>query len=192
MSFGFLKMDSNLAPQNLVGQLELCISANSVGLYTQPLTRINSDLLAAQAMLPQPPPNTTDGFICLLSGPLDDFLKYSHQEQSKWLIDIAYDICDPTSLCGSLFVWNAGMQQWHLVTHTEPLTTSTYLYNWWSAIPDSAMAGPHHVLSHNPSQNLVHMFLNQFLTVFHRIFNVYNVYSSKYSIFSGNSELRVK
>ena len=118
-----------LHPQNLVGQLELRISANSVGLYPQPPTSINSDLLAAQAMLPQPPPNTTDGLICLLSGPLDDFLKYSRQEQSKWLIDIAHDICDPASLRGSLFVWNVGMQQWRLVAHTEPLTASTYLYN---------------------------------------------------------------
>ena len=105
-SFGLPKMGSNLAPQNLVGQQELRISANSVSLYPQPPTSINSDLLAAQAMLPQPPPNTTDGLICLLSGPLDDFLKYSRQEQSKWLIDIAHDICDLASLRGSLFIWN--------------------------------------------------------------------------------------
>lgn len=129
MSFGFPKMDSNLASQNLVGQLELRISANSVGLYPQSPTSINSDLLAAQAMLPQPPPNTTDDLICLLSGPLDDFLKYSRQEQSKWLIDIAHDICDPALLRGSLFVWNVGMEQWDLVAHTEPLTASIYLYN---------------------------------------------------------------
>ena len=122
-------MDSNLAPQNLVGQLELRISASSVGLYPQPPTTIDSDLLAAQAMLPQPPPDTTDGLICLLSGPLDNFLKYSRQEQSKWLIDIAHDICDPASLRGSLFVWDVDMQQWRLVVHTEPLTASTYLYN---------------------------------------------------------------
>ena len=52
-------------------------------------------------------------------------------------------------------------------------------YKWWSAIPDSAVAEPRHALSHIPSQNLVHMFLDQFLTVFHRIFDVYNMYSPK-------------
>jgi hypothetical protein len=122
-------MDSNLAPQHLVGQLELRISANSVGLYPLPPTNINSDLLATQAMLPRPPPNTTDGHICLLSGPLDDFLKYSRQEQSKWLIDIAHDICDPAFLRGSLLVWNVGVQQWRPVAHTDPLTASAYLYD---------------------------------------------------------------
>lgn len=122
-------MDSNLAPQHLVGQLELRISANSVGLYPLPPAKINSDLLATQVMSPQPPPNTTDGHICLLSGPLDDFLKYSRQEQSKWLIDIAHDICDPAFLRGSLLVWNVGVQQWRPVAHTDPLTASTYLYD---------------------------------------------------------------
>jgi hypothetical protein len=122
-------MDSNLAPQNLVGQLELRISANSVGLYPLPPITINSDSLATQAMSLQPPPNTTDDHtICLLSGPLDDFLKYSHQEQSKWLIDIAHDICDPALLRGSLLVWNVGVQEWRPVAHTDPLTASTYLY----------------------------------------------------------------
>ncbi|KAF8965637.1 hypothetical protein BDZ97DRAFT_1904020 [Flammula alnicola] len=121
-------MDSNSAPQHLVGQLELRISANSVGLYPLPPTNITSDLLATQAMSPQPPPNTTD-VICLLSGPLDDFLKYSRQEQSKWLIDIAHDICDPAFLRGSLLVWNGAVQQWRPVAHTDPLTASIYLYD---------------------------------------------------------------
>jgi hypothetical protein len=54
-----------------------------------------------------------------------------------------------------------------------------YIYIWWSAIPDSAVAEPRHTMSHIPSQTLVHMFLDQLLTVSHRIFNVYNMYSSK-------------
>ncbi|KAF8968637.1 hypothetical protein BDZ97DRAFT_1916067 [Flammula alnicola] len=101
-------MDSNSAPQHLVGQLELRISANSVGLYPLPSTNITSDLLATQAMSPQPPPNTTD---------------------SKWLIDIAHDICDPAFLRGSLLVWNGAVQQWRPAAHTDPLTASIYLYD---------------------------------------------------------------
>ncbi|KAJ6626277.1 hypothetical protein B0H10DRAFT_1999498 [Mycena sp. CBHHK59/15] len=74
-------------------------------------------MLATQAKSPQPPPNTNAtsssnaDVIRLLSGPLDDFLKYSRQEQSKWLIDIAHDICDPAAMRGSLFVWNEAAQQ---------------------------------------------------------------------------------
>jgi hypothetical protein len=123
-------MNSNQASQqHLVGQLELRISSKSVRLYSQPPTNINSDFLATQAMLAQLPPNTPDDYICLLSGPLDDFLKYSRQEQSKWLIDIAHDICDPAFLRGSLLVWNVGVQQWRPVAHTDPLAASTYLYD---------------------------------------------------------------
>ncbi|KAJ7140501.1 hypothetical protein C8R43DRAFT_838217, partial [Mycena crocata] len=108
----------------LASQLELRISASSVGLYPLQPTNINSDLL-------QPPPNTNatssfnDDVIRLLSGPLDDFLKYSRQEQSKWLIDIAHDICDPAAMRGSLFA----MQRWRPVAHTDPLTASVYLYD---------------------------------------------------------------
>ncbi|KAJ7132206.1 hypothetical protein C8R44DRAFT_612100 [Mycena epipterygia] len=85
-------------------------------------------------MSSQPPPNTnatssnTD-VIRLLSGPLDDFLKYSRQEQSKWLIDIAHDICDPAAMRGSLFVWTEATQQWRPVAHADPLIASIYLYD---------------------------------------------------------------
>ncbi|KAJ7709996.1 hypothetical protein B0H17DRAFT_915859 [Mycena rosella] len=83
-------------------------------------------------MLFQPPPPTTTSapnpvFIRLLSGPLHEFEKYSRQEQSKWLIDIAHDICDPSAMRGSLSVWN-GVAQWRPVVNTDPLTASVYLY----------------------------------------------------------------
>jgi len=54
--------------------------------------------------------------VCHVAGSL---LKYSRQEQSKWLINIVHDICDPAFLRGSLLVWNVGVQQWRLVIRTR-------------------------------------------------------------------------
>ncbi|KAJ7279320.1 hypothetical protein C8J57DRAFT_1569901 [Mycena rebaudengoi] len=63
-------------------------------------------------------------------GLLDEFLKYSRHEQSKWLIDIAHDICDPAAKCGSLLVWSEGAAQlWRPVAHTDALTASIYRYD---------------------------------------------------------------
>ncbi|KAJ6544081.1 hypothetical protein B0H19DRAFT_1169558 [Mycena capillaripes] len=84
-------------------------------------------------MSPLAHPNTnttsTTDFICLLSGPRDDFLKYSHQEHSKWLIDMAHDICDPAAMRGSLVVWDQTARQWRIVVPTDLLTASIYLYD---------------------------------------------------------------
>ncbi|KAN0112018.1 hypothetical protein V8E52_007935 [Russula decolorans] len=67
-----------------------------------------------------PPNPTSSDFTCLLSGRLDDFLLYSGQEQSQWLIDIAHDICDPTLKCGSLQVWDVAGEMWRNVNPTDP------------------------------------------------------------------------
>ncbi|KAJ6544088.1 hypothetical protein B0H19DRAFT_1076252 [Mycena capillaripes] len=84
-------------------------------------------------MSPLAPPNTnatsTTDFIRLLSRPRDDFLKYSRQEHSKWLIDMAHDICDPAAMRGSLVVWDQTARRWRIVIPTDPLTTSIYLYD---------------------------------------------------------------
>jgi len=85
-------------------RLELRILTN--GLYPQPPTNITSDELAYSAKTTSPP-NPTSDFTCLLSGPLDNFLLYSGQEQSQWLVDIAHDICDPALERGSLRMWDA-------------------------------------------------------------------------------------
>ncbi len=50
-------------------------------------------------------------------------------EQSQWLIDIAHDICDPALKRGSLQMWVAAGEMWRDVNPTDPLTTSTYLYD---------------------------------------------------------------
>ncbi|KAH9964824.1 hypothetical protein BC827DRAFT_1185295 [Russula dissimulans] len=85
-------------------------------------------------MATHPPPNSTfSDSIQLLSGPIDDFLLFSRQEHSKWLIDIAHDLCDPLAQRGSLCIW-AG-QEWRTVAHTEPLTASIYLY----AVPEGVV-----------------------------------------------------
>ena len=121
------KMCSN---SPLSDQLELRIFTSSVGLYTAPPANIiKSDARATSAMMiTHPPPNSTSpDFIRLLSGPVDDFLLYSRQEHSKWLVDIAHDICDPLSQRGSLCIW-AG-ERWKTVAPTDPLTASVYLYS---------------------------------------------------------------
>ncbi|KAJ7603669.1 hypothetical protein FB45DRAFT_959590 [Roridomyces roridus] len=66
--------------------------------------------------------------ICLLKAPLHEFLRYSREEMSKWLIDLAHDICDPANLRGSLLVWEELSQDWVPVAPTEPLTASVYRY----------------------------------------------------------------
>ncbi|KAJ6544594.1 hypothetical protein DFH09DRAFT_1173006 [Mycena vulgaris] len=48
---------------------------------------------------------------------------------SKWLIDLAHDICDPANLRGSLLVWKEPQQQWRPVANTDPLTASIYRYD---------------------------------------------------------------
>ncbi|KAJ7269355.1 hypothetical protein B0H12DRAFT_1044994, partial [Mycena haematopus] len=85
-------------------------------------------MLATTAMTPGTTSPATDS-ICLLSGPLGDFLQYSRQEASKWLIDLAHDICDPASLRGSLLIWKKEHQQWCPVANTDPLTASIYRYD---------------------------------------------------------------
>jgi hypothetical protein len=110
--------------------LRLHILTNRVGLYPQPPTEITSDELAHLAMAVDPPnPSSPSDFTCLLSGPLDDFLLYSGQEHSQWLIDIAHDICDPALKCGSLQVWDVAGEMGRNVNPTDPLTASTYLYD---------------------------------------------------------------
>ena len=121
--------ESSASSQRLP-HLELRILTNRVGPYPQAPTNITNDELAYSAMTTGPPnPTGPYDFTCLLSGPLDNFLLYSGQEQSQWLIDIAHDMCDPALKRGSLQVWDAAGEMWRNVNPTDPLTRSTYLYD---------------------------------------------------------------
>lgn len=71
-------------------------------------------------------PDTTS--IRLLSGFLTDFLRYSRGEGSKWLVDVAHDICDPVLRRGSVEK-QMGPQHWLAVADTDPLTASVYRYH---------------------------------------------------------------
>ncbi|KAH9967172.1 hypothetical protein BC827DRAFT_1172030 [Russula dissimulans] len=114
------------APLQQPGQLELRILTNSVGLYPPP--NVDSDAVAISALTTHPPPNTTSSdFIRLLSGPLNDFLLYTHRRQSNWLIDIAHDICDPAAKRGSLRIWTG--REWKIVARQDRLRASVYLYD---------------------------------------------------------------
>ena len=110
--------------------LELRIFTNRVGLYSPSPENITSDADACSAMTTNPPsPTSPSASTCLLSGPLDDFLRFSGQEQSRWLIDIAHDVCDPAHKRGSLRVWDEAGKVWRDVNPTDPLTASIYLYD---------------------------------------------------------------
>ena len=114
--------------------LELCIPANNVSLYPQS-PEISTDADAHSAFSADPPdPTSPSAFTHLLSGPLEDFLLFSGQEQSRWLIDIAHDACDPAERRGLLRVWDAAGQVWRDVNPTDPLTASIYLYDVQTAI----------------------------------------------------------
>ena len=116
---------------DLTGMLELCINSPSVRLYPRAPSPISDDALAAIAMTPgADSPSTLS--ICLLRGPLEDFVRYSGYEASKWLIDLAHDICDPADRRGSLLVRKERgrlRQQWFPVATTDPLTASIYRYD---------------------------------------------------------------
>jgi len=107
-------------------KLELRIFASSVDIYSGRPATIDSDALATLAMTRHPPPHSISDFIRLLGGPLNDFLLYCGQERSKWLIDIAHDICDPVAQRGLLRYWDG--HEWTSVTHTDSLIASVYLY----------------------------------------------------------------
>jgi len=106
-----------------IPHLELCI-----------LTDIMSDNLPDSAMTTGPPnPAYTSDFTGLLCGPLEDFILYSGRH-SKWLMDIAHDLCDPSLKRGTLKMWNAAGEMWRNVNLTDPLTASTYLYDTQAAV----------------------------------------------------------
>jgi len=108
--------------------ITLVIYSEHVHLYPNPPPIISSGDLAVAAMIPGDDfPETP--LIQLLRGPLLEFLQYSRQEASLWLINIAHGICDPANCRGSLVVWREDSAQWLEVTGTDPLTASMYCYN---------------------------------------------------------------
>ncbi|KAJ7095015.1 hypothetical protein C8R44DRAFT_813793, partial [Mycena epipterygia] len=93
----------------------LCLST------TVPPPTISNNMLTTTAMTPSTTSLATHS-ICLLSGPLGEFLQYSRQEASKWLIDLAHDIAIlPISM--------ESQQHWCPVANTDPLAVSIYCYN---------------------------------------------------------------
>ena len=127
------KKDSypDATPLDLTGILELRVNSPSVRLYPVAPPTISNDILATTAMTPGANSPSTPS-ICLLRGPLCDFVRYSRQEASKWLIDLAHDICDPAAAAdqrGSLVVWKEQRQQWRPVATTDLLTASIYRYD---------------------------------------------------------------
>ena len=92
-------------PIDLTGIIELRVNSPSVRLYPVAQPTISDDILAATAMTPGANFPSTPS-ICLLRGPLEDFVRYSRQEASKWLINLAHDICSPADHRGF-----AGMEE---------------------------------------------------------------------------------
>jgi hypothetical protein len=108
---------------DLSSPLTLDIYSHCVRLYPSTISDDNLPILALTPGDDSPDTAST----CLLKGSLADFLQYSRQEVSKWLIDIAHDICDPLNRRGSLVVFKE--QQWLPVANTDPLTASMYRYD---------------------------------------------------------------
>ncbi len=112
--------------------LYLCIRTSRVHLYrNSPETiTITSDTDVERLMTTDPSnPSSPDDETCLLHGRLADFLLFSHREKSKWLINIAHDICDPGQKRGKLRVWDKAARTWKDVSATDRLTGSDYLYD---------------------------------------------------------------
>ena len=121
--------NGNESPRPLPpGHLELLIATRLVELYHEPPEQITSDTLAQSSMTTTIPSQSIEPThpTGLLIGPLVDFLCYSNEEKSQWLIDIAHDICDPAQKRGRLIVWRN--QDWQDVHATDPLIASTYHY----------------------------------------------------------------
>ena len=129
------KSDSypDATPLDLTGILELRVNSPSVRLYPVAQPTISNLILATTAMTHGANSPSTPS-ICLLRGPLGDFFRYSRQEASKWLIDLAHDICDPADQRGSLVVWKEQRQQWRPVATKEPLTASIYATSFQSEL----------------------------------------------------------
>jgi len=108
-------------------QLELAIFTRNVGLYPPPPVHITTDELAQATMNMIDPPDVSS-LTRLLGGSLADFESFSRGEHSKWLIDIAHDICDPHQKRGHLKVWSVSALDWIKVTSTDPLIASLYVY----------------------------------------------------------------
>ena len=105
--------------------LSLEILSAHVRLYSASPAVITNDALAQQAMTPgndAPPTLVTR----LLSGTLADFRQYSGEEASRWLINIAHDLCDPVECRGTLVVQRE--QGWVRVMDTDLLIASRYQY----------------------------------------------------------------
>lgn len=112
-----------------VEYLSLFISTAYVGLYPPPPPVITNDtqaLFTTLGVLNQTPSSDLTG---LLIGPLNDFLLYSSDERSQWLIDISHDICDPRQKRGQLQVWDVTIDQWRVVDPSEHLIAARYLYD---------------------------------------------------------------
>ena len=121
-----LQATTSKTPSQQLPHLELRILTSCVG-GIQP-ANIASDTTTSGLLNPGPSTSPSD-FTCLLGGPLNDFLLYSGQEHSQWLIDIAHDICDPALKRGSLQVWDETGQLWRTVNPVDPLIASIYLYD---------------------------------------------------------------
>ena len=111
-----------------IPHLELRILTSRVGLSSQPSAEITDDQAVQSAMVTTDQSPDDISYTSLLFGPLDKFLTYSCKENSRWLIDITHNICDPHFRCGSLKVQNVTGQGWRNVNPTDPLTASIYRY----------------------------------------------------------------
>ncbi|KAF9043736.1 hypothetical protein BDZ89DRAFT_1059177, partial [Hymenopellis radicata] len=117
----------NAAPQAISsGELILTVAALSVQEYADPPADITTaaHVQAALTTIPQLNPFP----IPLLRGRVADMCLYSRAEQTRWLHDMAHDICDPVNKAGALWVRNMSSGDWTQTAATDQLLPAIYEY----------------------------------------------------------------
>ncbi|KAF9030966.1 hypothetical protein BDZ89DRAFT_1064292 [Hymenopellis radicata] len=108
------------APQETPsGELTLTVAALSVQQYAILPARIDTaaDVQAALTTTPQLNPYP----IPLLRGRVAEMCLYARAEQTRWLHDMAHDICDPVNRAGALWVRNISSDHWTQAGATDQL-----------------------------------------------------------------------
>ncbi|KAJ7040253.1 hypothetical protein C8F04DRAFT_1312403 [Mycena alexandri] len=107
--------------------LKLCIPGSSLGLYPPPPPNITSDVHVTQMMSVQPTAANAP-LVYLIAGEISEIRLYSRLEETKWLLDIAHDLCDPLAMRGTLVQWDSNARIWRSTLPTDVLVAAIYCY----------------------------------------------------------------
>ncbi|KAJ7024422.1 hypothetical protein C8F04DRAFT_969065 [Mycena alexandri] len=66
--------------------------------------------------------------VYLIAGEISEIRLYSRLEETKWLLDIAHDLCDPLAMRGTLVQWDSNARIWRSTLPTDVLVAAIYCY----------------------------------------------------------------